>query len=151
MNDDTLEFTLGNVFRENDPTTQYWLRDGKVLFRHYPVKGADIASFRFYLGAFAKDRKHCYCTSSKLTGGNGATFRALNYTYATDGKFVWALGGRIKEADAESFVVCDDGSYDLGGGTRVPYGFGKDKDRVFYYDYDGKPNWADKHPNGGNR
>src|SRR6185436_9690370 len=65
-------------------------------------------------------------------------------TYATDGQFVWTMGGRIKEADAQSFVVCDDGVHDLGHGTRVPHGFGKDKDRVFYYDFDGKPNWVRK-------
>jgi len=144
MKDYTREFTPGYVFRENDRATQYWIRDGQLRFRHYPMKGADIASFRFYLGAFAKDRKHCYCTSSRLAGGNGPTFRALNFTYATDGQFVWTMGGQVKEADASSFVVCDDGAHDLGQDTLVPYGFGKDKDRVFYYDFDGKPNWVRK-------
>ena len=144
MNDDTREFTLGNVFRENDPSTLYRLRDGKVLFRYYPIRGVDIETFRFYAGGFAKDCKHCYCYNSRLTGANPATFRALNFTYATDGQSVWTMGGRIKEADAASFVVCDDGAYDLGGGTRVPYGFGKDKERVFYFNFDGKANWVRK-------
>lgn len=143
-NGDTREYTLGLTFRDEDLTTLYWLNDGKICYRHYPIRGADADSFRFYLGSFAKDRKHCYCTFSRLAGGNAATFRALNYTYATDGQSVWTLGGRIKDADAESFIVCDDGSYDIGRNLRVPHGFGKDKDRVFFYDYDGKPNWVRK-------
>lgn len=143
--DDTREFTpTRNQFREGDETTLYWIRGETILYRHYPLKGADIESFRFYLGSFAKDRKHCYCTSTRLGGGNGATFRALNYTYAADGQFVWTMGGKIKDADADSFVVCDDGVYELGGGSRAPYGFGKDKNRVYYYDSNGKPNWVRK-------
>ncbi len=148
--DDTREYAPGHVFRKDDETTLYWIRDrdGKVLYRYYPIRGVDIESFRFFLGSFAKDRKNCYCASSKLAGGNGATFRALNFTYATDGQFVWTIGGKIKEADAESFVVCDDGVHYLGVGSRVPsrvpYGFGKDKARVYYYDFNGKPNWVRK-------
>ena len=134
----------GRVFREYDPTTLYWIRGDEVLYRHYPIRGADIESFRFYPGSFARDRKHCYCTSSRLTGGNAASFHALNFAYATDGRFVWTMGGQIKQAEPESFVVCDDGSYDLGSGTRAPYGYSKDKHRVFYYDFDGKANWVRK-------
>jgi hypothetical protein len=143
--EDTCEMIPGRVFRDNDETTLYWInRDGKVVYRHWPLHGADVESFRFFRGSFAKDRKHCYCTKTRLAGGNGATFRALNYTYATDGEFVWTLGGKIKDVDAASFVVCDDGALDLGRGIRVPYGFGKDKGRVFYFDYNGKPNWVRK-------
>jgi len=40
--------------------------------------------------------------------------------------------------------VCDDGSHDLGNGVHVPHGFGKDATRVFYYDFNGKPNWVRK-------
>ncbi|MGA2032083.1 MAG: DKNYY domain-containing protein [Thermoguttaceae bacterium] len=141
---DTREFAPGHVFHEEDETTLYWISDGKIMYRHYPVRGADAESFRFYLGSFGKDRTHCYCTFSRLTGGVGSKFRALNYTFATDGKSVWTLGGRIKDADAKSFVVCDDGEHYLDPETRVPHGFGKDQDRVFYYDYDGKPNWVRK-------
>jgi hypothetical protein len=142
--DHTREFPPARSFREADRTTLYWIRGDTVLYRHYPLKGADVDSFSFYLGSFGKDHKHCYCTSIRLAGGNGATFRALNYTYATDGTSVWTMGGKIKDADAESFVVCDDGVHYLGSGSQVPYGFGKDKNRVYYYDFDGKPNWVRK-------
>lgn len=138
------EFPPARAFRDGDPTTLYWIRGDTILYRHYPLKGADIDSFSFYLGSFGKDRKHCYCAHTRLAGGIGAAFRALNFTYATDGISVWTMGGKIKDADAESFVVCDDGAHDLGGGTTVPHGFGKDKNRVYYYDFDGKPNWVRK-------
>jgi hypothetical protein len=142
--DDIREFSPRRVFREYDSTTLYWIRGNKVLYRHYPIRGADIESFRFYSGGFAKDRKNCYCTNSRLTGGNAASFRALNFAYATDGQSVWTMGGRIAEVDAESFMVCDDGVYFLPPVTRVPYGYAKDKARVYYYDFDGKPNWVRK-------
>jgi len=138
------EFPPARAFREGDPTTLYWVRGKEILYRHYPLKGADIKSFSFYLGSFGKDCKHCYCTSTRLAGGNGATFRTLNFTYATDGLSIWTMGGRIKNADAESFMVCDDGVYYISNESPVPYGFGKDKNRVYYYDFDGKPNWVRK-------
>jgi hypothetical protein len=106
--------------------------------------GADPATFRFYLGRFAKDRKHCYCGTSLLRGANPAAFRALNYTFAADHQFVWTLGGKVKDADATSFVACDDGFVELGQGSRAPHSFGKDKQRVYYYDFDGRPNWVRK-------
>lgn len=142
--DDTREYTPGHRFREDDKTTQYWIRGKQILYRHYPLSNAHIPSFRFYLGSFAKDHKNCYCAGSRFKGGNGQTFRALNFCYATDGCFVWTMGGKINDADAESFVVCDDGVHFLTGGVRVPHGFGKDKNRVYYYDYVGKTKWVRK-------
>lgn len=138
------EFRPARAFRESDPTTMYWIRGKEVLYRYYPLKGADVGSFTFYLGSFGKDCKHCYCASTRLAGGNGATFRTLNFTYATDGRYVWTMGGKIKDADAESFQVCDDGVYYLNTDAPVPHGFGKDKNRVYYYDFEGKPNWVRK-------
>lgn len=140
--DDIREFKPGRVFRPRDQRTLYWIRDDTVCFLDYAIRGADVASFRFYLGSFAKDCRNCYCTSSRLSGGNGATFRALNFCYASDGQNVWTMGGRIKDVDANSFVVCDDGYLTLGSDTRVPYGFGKDNSRVYYYDRAGKPKWV---------
>lgn len=143
IEDDTREFVPGRVFREDDETTKYWLRNDMVMFRHYPVKGADPSTFRFYLGNFAKDRYHCYSLNSRLAGGDSYAFRALNFTYATDGICVWTLGGKVKGVDAKSFQVCDDGVRDLGvGGLRTPYGYGKDKDRVFFYDLNGATGWV---------
>jgi DKNYY family len=155
LDDVTREFALGDPVPTADRGPPYTLQDGKVFYAgSYLLRGADVASFRFYLGAFAKDKKACYCTSTRLAGANPATFRAVNFTYATDGQFVWTMGGKVKDADAATFTVCDDGVLDSGtvrdhpraAPTRVlvPHSYGKDKDRVFYYDFDGKPNWVRK-------
>lgn len=142
--DDTREFIPGHVFRDGDETTKYWIKDGKVFWRHYPIRGADVASFRFYLSGFAKDRKHCYNQNSRMKIANPSAFRTLNYAYATDDEFVWVMGGMINECDAKTFVVCDDGYRCIGIGARLPYGFGKDSKRVFFFGYEGKAKWVRK-------
>lgn len=141
--DDIQELTPGEVYRPRDDRAQYWLKGGKVMYGEDEVRGADAGSFRFYLNGFAKDHQHCYCVGARLRDGNGATFRALNFCYVTDGRLVWTLGGVVKDADAESFEVCDDGVNSLDE-LRVPYGYGKDRSRVYHYDYDGTPNWVRK-------
>jgi hypothetical protein len=141
--DDIQELIPGDVFRPRDERARYWLRGGTVMHGEDEVRGADPDSFRFYLNGFAKDHKRCYCVGSPLRGGNGATFRALNFCYVTDGRLVWTLGGVVKDADAESFEVCDDGVNSLDQ-MRVPYGYAKDRSRVYYYDYDGTASWVRK-------
>lgn len=137
--EDLEELTPSRLFLR-DETTLYNVRDEKILYRDaYPMSGADIETFRFYRGSFAKDRKNCYCANGRLAGGDGRMFRALNFAYATDGRFVWTMGGKAKDADPETFEVCDDGSFELAIGGRVPHGFAKDAARVYYYDFDGKP------------
>jgi hypothetical protein len=145
--DDLQEFTPGHAFHDNDLTTQYWIdNQGMVSWRgSTQVRGARAASFRFYLGGFAKDENNCYCYGRRLVGAEPKTFRALNFSYFTDGRFVWTIGGELPDADAETFVVCDSGSYSVPGTTtRIPCGYGKDTQRVYYYDFDGKPNWVRK-------
>jgi hypothetical protein len=137
--DDIRELTPGDVFRPRDERARYWLRGRTVMHGEDEVRLADPDSFRFYLNGFAKDRQRCYCVGRPLREGNGATFRALNFCYVTDGRLVWTLGGVVKDADVASFVVCDDGVNSLEQ-MRVPYGYAKDRARVYYYDYDGTPN-----------
>lgn len=144
ITDDTAELTPGPVFRDGDETTLYWLKGGAVMYRHFPVRGADAESFRFYRGNFGKDRAHCYCTARKLPGGDPVAFRALNRSYFTDGRRVWTLGGPVEGADAAAFEVCDDGVYLFDPTTRMPHGFGKDRERVFYTEFDRKPVWVKK-------
>jgi hypothetical protein len=141
--DDIQELTPGDVFRPRDERCRYWIQDLKVMHGEDEVRGADAGSFRFYLNGFAKDHKHCYCGATRLRDGNGASFRALNFCYVTDGRLVWTLGGVVKDADVESFEVCDDGVDSLAN-MRVPYGYAKDRSRVYYYDFDGTPNWVRK-------
>ena len=138
VQEDIIERKPSHVFRPMDPTTQYWIRDGKIYYRDYPIRRADVATFRFFLGGFGKDRKHGYRANTTIRGSVGPAFRALNLAYATDGAGVWTMDGAIKDIDAGTFVVCDDGSRSLGG-RRSPAGFAKDKSRVFHYDHQGKP------------
>lgn len=143
--DDTREFTPVDADRDSTKSRLYVIKDGKVFWGPaYQVRGADPETFRFYLGGWAKDKDYCYCQNSRLKSGNPTTFRALNFTFATDGRTVWTLGGAIEDADAESFVVCDDGIWKLGSGARAPHGYGKDIHKVYYHNSEGKPKWVRK-------
>ncbi len=142
--EDTRERRPGHVFRPRDPTTQYWVRDGRIYYRDYPLHGADVATFRFFLGGFGKDCKHGYRASSRIRGSDGPSFLALNLAYATDGTGVWTMDSAVKDADASTFVVCDDGYRMLTKDHRSPSGFAKDAARVYHYDHQGKPRWVRK-------
>ena len=139
---------LATVLNEHDQNTFYWTDGKTVYFRIYEIKGANIESFEQFSGSWAKDKKHCYLTSTSLQGADPETFEVLNFAYAKDKSNVWTMGGRIPEADSDTFEVCDSGKKSLGRNFDkkqkiwyelfVPYGFGKDKNNVYYYDYQGK-------------
>lgn len=130
---------------ERDTATWYRLTQGRITFRREVIKGADVETFRYYRGTLGKDKNHCYGGKSRLKNAAAAQFRALNYTWFTDDQLVWAMGIRLKDADAATFEVCDDGRcyYDEHTAS-FPHSYGKDAQRVFYYDFDGKPNWVRK-------
>ncbi|WP_291869400.1 DKNYY domain-containing protein [Maribacter sp.] len=119
---------------------RYWT-DGKDVFHcNSRIKNIDVETFRHFFGVWAKDKKRCFLGSSILKKADIKTFEVLNLTFAKDKENVWTLGGEIKNVDAESFIVCDDGKMSLGElDLFVPYGFGKDKNNVYYYNYIGKP------------
>src|SRR5262245_51880371 len=127
------EYEPSDVFVDDDPARAYWIRDGReVLFRHYPIRGADPRTFRFFLGAFAKDARACYCTNSRLRGAALDSFRALNLTYASDATHVWTLGGELKGADVATFAVCDDGARRIIRNL-IPTGYARDRASVYFY------------------
>lgn len=143
---------LAQQFVEYEEDARYWTDGSKVYFRHYEIKNADIESFEWFRGSWAKDKKHCYSASTRIPYADPATFDVLNYTFAKDKSNVWTMGGCIKEVDCDSFEVCDSGMYSLGKQVErlsetqviwyelfVPYGYGKDKNNVYYYNYEGKP------------
>ena len=123
---------------EGQLQSQYWFNGSNLYWNSYPVNGADLKSFVFYLGSFAKDKNNCYIQNSKIRDANPLTFKALNYAYAKDDKSVWVLTGKIKDVDPETFEVCDDGIKDLGNGLYAPYGYAKDRINVYYFNYQGK-------------
>ena len=116
----------------------YWLDGSQVFFEgDHPVRHARVESFVYYAGGFAKDERACYCQNKRLVGADPATFRALNYTYATDGTHVWCIAGKVKGADAASFTVCDDGRHVIERPWIVPFSYGRDCANVYYYNLDG--------------
>ena len=143
-----MNYKLAQEFDETVENGLYWTDGGKIYFRHYEIKGADIETFLQSHTLWAMDKNHCYLGADKIKEADIKTFQALNFTYAKDKFNVWTLGGKIKDVDAETFEVCDSGKYSLGNNLRkgkkyesfVPYGFGKDKNNVYHYDFSGKPN-----------
>lgn len=141
---------FGSSFNELEEDNIYWT-DGKTIFyRTLEIKNGDIESFEHFFGVWAKDKRNCYSGATKLKDAESLTFDALNLTYAKDKENVWVLAGKITDADAETFEVCDNGKRSLGKSLVtnkeqrilqeqfVPYGFGRDKNNVYYYDFQGK-------------
>jgi DKNYY family len=116
----------------------YWLAGSKVFFGGgYPIRHARIETFVFYAGGFAKDERACYIQDKRLIGADPSAFRALNYAFATDGSHVWCIAGKVKDADAASFTVCDDGRYVLDPTCVVPHSYARDSVNVYFYNFDG--------------
>lgn len=138
------------TYPERHKSHGYWIspETGKVKWGDTTIRGSDPGSFVSLGAGYAKDKYRCYCLSSQLRGADPRTFEVLNHTYAKDAENVWTFGGKIKDVDAATFRVCDSGYYPLPSGiASAPYGYGKDRNRVYYYDFDGKPNAVRKaHP-----
>lgn len=129
-----------------DPYQVYWTENGLVFCTEgggIPLRGADPVSFRYFAGGFGHDRRGAWFMGSRLRDADGSRFRALNYTWFTDGAGVWCVGGRVKEADGTRFDACDAG-VDWINGAPIPRSYGKDGERVFFYDFNGKANWVRK-------
>ena len=129
-----------------DPLLAYWLAGGRVMCREgggTPVAGADPANFEFFAGGFGRDGRHAWFLSSRLRGADGARFRALNFAWFSDGAGVWCVGGRVKDADGASFEACDAGVAWING-LPFPHSYGRDRERVFFYDFQGKASWVRK-------
>ncbi len=156
---------LADSFEAHNESTMYWTDGKAVYYRGSIIKNADIETFEQFPGAWGKDKNHCYSGGERLNNADPKSFTVLNFTYAKDSASVWTLVGRIAEADAATFTVCDDGRHSLGRKFErlpdkqikrlpngeivwyelfVPYGFGKDKNVVYYYDFKGKTNIVKK-------
>ena len=129
----------------------YWTNGEKVFRGIGEIKGADMETFEPLLDEFARDKNYCYLQGHKLKDADPNTFRCLSFTYAVDNKHAWTLVGLIPEADIETFQALDSGKHSLGRRKRlwpdgsftivenfVPHGFAKDKNHVYYYDFQGK-------------
>ena len=137
-------------FNAYDENAFYWTDGKNVFFREMVIKNADIDSFEHFPGSWAKDNKYCYSGATKIKAADVTTFNVLNFAYAKDKSHVWTLAGLIPQADPETFEVCDSGKKSLGitfypsnnnkknrFESFVPYGFAKDLNNVYYYDFQG--------------
>ena len=107
----------------------YHLRDGKVRWRGYEVKGADPLTFEPLNHIWARDAKRVYTQPSVNKLADRATFEVLNCIFAKDKSRVFYLSGWVKEADAASFRVLDQGRI-LGSGLCE-----KNSDQDWAYSY----------------
>lgn len=141
---DLQEYTPRNHFKEDDwELGNYWTQDNQVYFRSTPLWEADKESFRLFRnGIFAKDRLHCYWLDSRLKGVNPQTFRPLNFAFMTDDTRIWTMNGLVKGVDTTTFEVLDDGYAFQSETFRLPFGFARDRKRVFHVDCNGKVIWV---------
>ncbi|WP_159019952.1 DKNYY domain-containing protein [Algibacter sp. L3A6] len=137
---------------KNQELIYYWTDKKRVYWKERIIKNADIESFIVYNRLFAKDKNRCYLQGTSIQNSNPKKFTSLNNCYAKDENYVWTTGGIIKNIDSETFEVCDDGIQkpisiikkefkDNSFKTvklKIPYGYAKDKDNVYYENYQGK-------------
>jgi len=132
-----------NDFDETNPETEFWTDGVKVYHHNSVLRGANPATL-FYDGIFAKDERKCFCGESWLRDADVKTFKVLNYTYAIDKNHVHTITGKIKCVDIKSFEVLDDGKsllwYNRDGIPEFTFcGYAKDKNNIYYHNYEGKP------------
>lgn len=131
-------------FNELDQNSYYWTDGKTVFFRSNEIVGADIESFRFYTGPFAKDKARCYLGNDALEEADQESFEGINLSFARDRNFIWCASGKIDQADPKTFEVCDAGKFVLPVPSEMPgklpipelkfsYGYAKDKNRVYYF------------------
>ena len=142
---------LSTEFDQENENQFYWTDGENVFHRGTEIGGADLNTFEHFYGIWAKDKKTCYSGATRINSADAETFKALNFTYAKDKNNVYSLVGKIKDADPSSFEICDDGKHSLGKSVEwvdkkmflydesyVPYGYGKDVNHVYYYNFSGK-------------
>ncbi len=132
-----------NDFDEDNPDTEFWT-DGKNVYNHLSkLRGANPGAL-MYSGIFAKDDRKCFCGESWIKDADVNSFRVLNYTFAIDKNYVFTITGKVKDADVDTFKVLDDGKsllwYNRIGIPEYTFcGYAKDKNNVYYHNYEGKP------------
>lgn len=139
----SLQLRLVNDYDETNPKTEFWTDGIQVYHQKSILRGANPETF-FYDGIFAKDGNKCFCGESWIKDADLDTFRVLNYTYAIDKNYVYTITGKVKNADIQSFEVLDDGKsllwYNKAGIPEYTFkGYAKDKNNIYYHNYEGKP------------
>ena len=142
-NPETIFWTDGTYvyFNTGETRKEIWQGSEKSYYATH-LKGANPKTF-LYEGFWGKDDKKCFCGESWLKNADVETFKAVNYTYAIDKNHVYTIVGKVKDADVETFEVLDNGKSFLwysstGIPIYIPNGYAKDKNHVYYDNYEGK-------------
>lgn len=82
----------------------YLLFDDKVVYDGFEIENADVATFQFVKGYYAKDKDQVYCGGKAIEGADPDTFEVFEYLiYSKDKNHVYFDGKILKEADVASF------------------------------------------------
>lgn len=76
----------------------YWT-DGARVFRdlhNLSLKGADPATFEYFLGLFGRDATSCFICRDRAAGADPETFTVLNHCFAVDKGKIFAAGDKAK-------------------------------------------------------
>lgn len=139
----TVPFRPAASFDRADPKAHYWIKHGIVFFNDHPVEGADSNTFLCYLSEYAIDASHVYKFGRRDRTLTAKTFRCFSFAYHGDEHSVRTYsGGRIQEADVESFRALDRGYEPMPGGAVAfilrSTGYAADRNRVYWCDSGGK-------------
>lgn len=116
------------------PFTDWTVHSDRVLWRHYPVRGADAATFVALSETWARDVKNVYCQKSVLRGADVSTFEVLNPLWARDRFSAYYTYGRIADADALTFKALDSGIIPLDDRhDHLCGGYASDGKSVYFY------------------
>jgi len=132
-----------NDYDADNPETEFWSDGNKVYHGKWgEFKGVNLKTFVHY-GFWCKDDRKCFHGRHWLKDANADTFKALNYTFAIDENNVYTITGKVKDADIKTFEVLDNGKSFLwhnkaGIPLYTPKGYAKDKNNVYYENYEGK-------------
>ncbi|MBB5438106.1 hypothetical protein HDC92_001781 [Pedobacter sp. AK017] len=138
--------TIQSAYNEHDPNVYYWTDGRSVFFKFNEIAGADLETFQFYTGPFAKDKNYCYLGNEVLEEAENDTFEGINLSFAADINIIWCASGKVDQADRKTFEVCDSGKFILSNSTEIPVrlplqeiklacGYAKDKDRIYYFNF----------------
>lgn len=91
-------------------TAGYWVSAGRVAYyRSVRIPGADGATFQALNETWAKDARRVYSVGRVVAGADADSFRVLNRLYAKDKYRCYYLCGTLPKADPSTFQVLDDG------------------------------------------
>src|SRR5258706_6626261 len=76
-------------------TNVYVWDHSKVYYLNGPVDGANAAAFQDLGEFWARDDQKCFFQEREILGGDAASFRVIDDTFAVDKDRIYGFGGRV--------------------------------------------------------